>query len=191
MQRKVPPTALIRLMMMSILLSGCDDRVAQVAEEAAERQAEQNTVMAELNKEVAGGARQLVEADAQARQDIIGVHRDFQNERHRLDTDRNDVESQRRHLAAMRRTSSVLAPAIQTGGLLLLVSVVLGFCWYAVAKSREDGPLTDDISELLLCELLADSSVPISADRQRIGPLGQAQVLQFREDVITESPTTT
>ena len=71
---------------LSILTSGCDDAATRVAREAADRQAQQNTTMAELNKEVAGGTHRLVEADAQARKEVIGVHRDLQAERSRLDT---------------------------------------------------------------------------------------------------------
>ena len=56
---------LIPSILVLILTSGCDDeRATQIAREAADRQAQQNTAMAELNKEVASGTRQLVEADA-------------------------------------------------------------------------------------------------------------------------------
>ena len=63
---------------------GCDKKATQIAREAADRQAQQNTAMAQLNKEVASGSHQLVEADAQARQEIVGVHHDLQAERTRL-----------------------------------------------------------------------------------------------------------
>ena len=69
-----------------ILTSGCDDRATQIAREAANRQAQQNTAMADLNKEVASGTHQLVEADAQTRKEIVGVHHELQAERTRLDT---------------------------------------------------------------------------------------------------------
>jgi hypothetical protein len=46
------------------MLTGCeDDRVAQIAREAADRQAQQNTQMAELQKEVVSGTKSLVDAD--------------------------------------------------------------------------------------------------------------------------------
>jgi hypothetical protein len=54
------------------VMTGCDERATHVAREAADRQAEQNTTMASLNKEVSRGSRELVAADAQARQ---GDHR--------------------------------------------------------------------------------------------------------------------
>src|SRR3954447_14007693 len=88
--------------------NGCDDRVSQIAREAADRQAQQNTEMAQLNKEVASGSHQLVEADAKARQDIVGVHHDLQSERTRLDTSWSELESERREIAGQRRTESML-----------------------------------------------------------------------------------
>jgi hypothetical protein len=105
-----------------ILMSACDDRAARIALEAADRQAQQNTAMVELNQEVASGTRRLVDADAQARKEIVGVHRDLQIERTRLDTGWNDLEQQRRQIAAQRRTESALAPVVTlVGGLLLAV----------------------------------------------------------------------
>jgi hypothetical protein len=41
-------------------------RVNQIDREAADRQALQNKSMAELNQEVTGGSRRLIEADAKA-----------------------------------------------------------------------------------------------------------------------------
>ena len=89
---------------------GCDDRATQIAREAADRQAQQNTEMAELNKEVASGTHQLVEADAKARTEIVGVHHDLQAERTRLDTSWSELESERREIAGQRRTESMLVP---------------------------------------------------------------------------------
>src|SRR4051812_2506487 len=85
---------------------GCDDKATQIAREAADRQAQQNTAMARLNKEVATGAHQLVESDAKARTEIIGVHHELQAERTRLDVSRNELESERRDIAGQRRTES-------------------------------------------------------------------------------------
>jgi hypothetical protein len=140
----------------TILMSGCDDRATQIAREAADRQAQQNSAMAELNQEVASGAHRLVEADAQARKVVVGVHRDLQAERARLDTSWNDLEQERRHIAGERRTESLVGPAIQTVGMLAVVVIVLGFCWYALVKVQDSGESECAVSELLLDEVLAD-----------------------------------
>src|SRR5215216_4653667 len=89
---------------------GCDDKATQIAREAADRQAQQNTEMAQLTKEVASGSHQLVEADAKARQEIVGVHHDLQAERTRLDTSWYALEQERKGIATQRRTESLLIP---------------------------------------------------------------------------------
>src|SRR4051812_28760879 len=88
--------------------SGCDDRATQIAREAANRQAQQNTAMSELNKEVAAGTRELVAADSQARKEIVGVHHELQAERTQLDTGWDALENERRQIADERRTESML-----------------------------------------------------------------------------------
>ena len=82
-------------------MGGCDDRVTQVAREAANRQAQQNTVMAELHQEVAAGTRELVAADAKARGDIVGVHHDLQSDSpdpHRLECTRTERQQIASHV---------------------------------------------------------------------------------------------
>ena len=109
-----------------ILMSGCDERAAQIAREAADRQAQQNTAMAELNKEVAGGTRRLVEADAQARKEIVGVHRDLQAERTRLDTGWDDV---RRRAASDRRPAPNRVAAGPGDSGRRLIRRLWRWCW--------------------------------------------------------------
>src|SRR3954452_23245857 len=115
-----------KMLILSITLlaatHGCDDKATQIAREAAERQAQQNTEMARLNKEVASGSHQLVEAASQARKEIIGVHHDLQAERVRLDSGLSELESERRQIAGQRRTESMLVTVSE----LLLLIVVLG-----------------------------------------------------------------
>jgi hypothetical protein len=145
------------LIILSIsLLSGCDEESAQIAREAANRQAQQNTVMADLNKEVAGGTRRLVESDAHARQEIIGVHRDLQDERRRLDINWNSLEQERQLMAGQRRTESLLVPIAQSAGLVSVVFVLLGFCWHAVAAARRNEASDSQLNELLIGEMLHD-----------------------------------
>jgi cell division protein FtsL len=133
---------------------GCDDRASQVAREAANRQAQQNTAMAQLNQEVASGAHQLVEADAQARKEIVGVHHDLQAERTRLDTGWSALQVERQQIAGERRTESMLVSMTTLLGGVSLVVVLLGFCWYALVAARRNDGADDELNELLVCELL-------------------------------------
>jgi hypothetical protein len=138
------------------MINGCDDRATRIAIDAADRQAQQNTAMAELNKEVATGTHKLVEADAQARKEIVGVHRDLQAERTRLDTSWNTLEEERRQIASQRRTESLLVPAIQAAGLLALVALVLGFSWYALVRAQDGITSASEVTDLLIGEILTD-----------------------------------
>lgn len=153
------PNTLILWSILSILISGCDEQATQIAREAADRQAQQNTAMAQLNKEVASGTQHLVEADAQARKEIVGVHRDLQAERSRLDTGWSDLATERRQIAGQRRTESLLAPTIQAAGLVALVVVLLAFCWYALVSSRSRDDTAVELNELLICEILPEQPV--------------------------------
>jgi hypothetical protein len=138
------------------LTAGCDERATQIALEAADRQAQQNTAMAELNQEVAGGSRELVTADAQARKEIVIVHRQLQAERNRLDTGWNALEQERRQIAHTRRTESMLVPVAAICGGLLLASVLLGFCWYALVAAHRGEHTDAQLNELLIREFVAD-----------------------------------
>jgi hypothetical protein len=161
MSRKRNVRTWIGRIVLVILISGCDDRATQIAREAANRQAQQNTAMADLNKEVASGTHQLVEADAQARKEIVGVHHELQAERTRLDTSWNSLEQERRQIASQRRTESMLVPVIQAGGLMTLVIALIGFCWYALVSSRNSDDTDAQLNELLVHELLPDETTQL------------------------------
>jgi hypothetical protein len=154
--------------------AGCDDKATQIAREAADRQAQQNTEMAHLNKEVASGSHQLVEADAKARQEIVGVHHDLQAERTRLDTSLSELESERREISGQRRTESMLVSLASVIGGVSLVVVLLGFCWYALVAARRDNGADDQLSELLVQELLAEQPLKLPVDQSRSGLLGHS-----------------
>src|SRR6478672_561417 len=149
-------TGMLRVLLLIVLINGCSDQTTRIAREAADRQAQQNTAMADLNKEVASGTHQLVEADAQARKEIVGVHHELQSERSRLDTGWNSLEEERRRIAGERTTQSMfvaIAPLI--GGTVLLI-VLLGFCWYALAAARDDDGTVVELNEMLVHEILRD-----------------------------------
>ncbi len=154
-------------------LSGCDGRVTQVAREAANRQAQQNTVMAELHQEVAAGTRELVAADAKARGDIIGVHHDLQSERTRLDTGWSALETERQQIASQRLTDSflaALAPLI-TGTVLAIV--LLGFCWYAVGAAHSSESRDFTLDAFLVPEILPDEQLLFGgADHEQLAADG-------------------
>jgi hypothetical protein len=149
-----------------MIMSGCNDGATQIAREAANRQAQQNTELATLNREVASGTHRLVEADAQARKEIIGVHHELQSERSRLDSGRDALEQDRRQIASERRTESALVALTQIVGLPLLLIVIVGFCWRALANTRSNASSEAELSQLLVHELLEPEPPPLLAGDQ-------------------------
>ena len=175
MHEPITTKTLIRAVILLIAIAtGCDEEKARIAREAADRQAQQNTAMAELNQEVAGGTRRLVEADAEARKEIVGVHRDLQAERTRLDSGWTNLALERRQIAAQRRTESMLVPAIKLVGGLALASLLLGFCWYALVAARRSDGTDGELNELLIREMLQDQPPLLSADEHRPSLLGHS-----------------
>lgn len=159
-----------------ILTSGCEEEDSQVAREAANRQAEQNMAMAELNQEVASGTRRLVEADAQARKEVIGVHHDLLAERTQLNASWNALDQERRTLAGQLRTESLLAPVIQAAALISVAAVMLGFCWYALVAIRRGDDTDAQLNELLLGEVLSNEPPLVSRSQHIPSLLGQTQL---------------
>jgi hypothetical protein len=151
-----------------ILTIGCDERVTEVARESADRQAQQNTVMAALHQEVASGTRSLVKADAQARHELLVVHRDLQAERQRLDTSWNSLESERQQIAARRQTESLLVPLLKLGGGAVLAVVLLAYLWHVLVGLRTGDPADVEFQELLVEQLLTDSPVDTSCPLPRL-----------------------
>jgi hypothetical protein len=59
-------------------------------------------------------------------------------------------------MASQRGTESLLVPAVQTASIVLIVSLVLGFCWYALVHGRNTTAIASDVGELLLDEVLSN-----------------------------------
>lgn len=133
-----------------------------VAREAANRQAQQNTAMAELNKEVASGTHQLVEADAQARKEMVAVHHDLQQERSRLDAGWTELHGERRSIAGEQKTESMLVSLATIAGSVLLVILLLTFCRQVLTAAQHESASTTELQELLVKEMLMDAPALLS-----------------------------
>jgi hypothetical protein len=131
---------------------GCDEdkRVAQIAEDAAKRQAEQDLEMARLNREVVEGTKRVVEAGAVATEKTLSMQQDLQEQQNQLD-------SERKKLAAERTRESLLVPVLHTLGILLVCSLPLILCWKLLTGLGRD-PEADAICEILVDELAAARS---------------------------------
>jgi len=144
-----------------------DDRLARMAEQSVEQQAQQNEEMARLNREVARGTNHLVEADSQARQELLAAQRDLQRQQEQVGLQRDALETERKEWAVQRRTESVYAPIVSTLGMTVLALLPLALCWYLLhGLSRTD---EHQIGDLLITEIVSErpTLLPPPADPAR------------------------
>jgi hypothetical protein len=147
--RPIPRLRLILTAIVLSITSGCDNREAEIAREAADRQARQNETMAALQQDVTAGTRTLAENDAKARQQSLEVHRDLQSERAKLGDQWQDLEQQRQAIAASRRTDSFLSALVTGSGGLLAALLALGFAWLTLFGLHRSGECPELAGELL------------------------------------------
>jgi len=141
-------------------MTGCedeDDRVAEVAREAAERQAEQNKQMAQLQKEVAEGSRRLVEAEAQARTEIVALQRDLQQSQDEIGRQRDQLELERRQIVSQRYWDTILGSSISAAAMLLACMLPLLLCWALLRRPSHDDEADAALTEFLVQELSSDT----------------------------------
>jgi hypothetical protein len=138
-----------------------------MAEKHLDRQAEQNRQMSELQRQVAEGANRLVEADAKAREDLVALQRELQADHAAVGHQRDQLEVERRELAAKRRLDPIVAAALSNVGLLLACVLPLALCWYLLHPRVQ--PADDQaIAEILLQDLVSDQPLllpPMEANR--------------------------
>ena len=109
--------------LLLLLMTGCDDgrdqRLVDVAMESAARQAEQNQQMGELQQQVAEGTKQLVDADAHARQQLAELQRELRTDQAEVSRQRDALESEPREIAKDRYWDSIVGTSIYTSAGIL------------------------------------------------------------------------
>lgn len=148
----VTKTLLILVVLLTALLIGCSgegERVAQVATQAADRQASQNEQMAKLQREVAAGSRLLVEQQSE----LTGVSRELQAERNQLMRGWGELHTQRREIARDRRTTSTLTDIFRGGSAVFVALVALAFCWLLLGASQGEPEIEATLCDFLLRRL--------------------------------------
>ena len=153
----------LRITLTLILLTsiGCNSnensRVAELATQQLKRQADQNRRMSELQQEVASGSRELVEADANARQEMVTLQREMQTERNEIGHQRDQLEAERREIADRRNRDPIIAAAITRVAFVVVSLLPLLICWLLLQQKVEPADKYE-ITELLLEDL--DSAEP-------------------------------
>ena len=176
---------MITLAITALTITGCPEseqkKLVEMAERHLEQQAEQSRRMGELQHQVAEGSRQLVEADAKARQEIVALQRDIQAERSEIGRQRDTLEAERRDLAAKRRLDPIIAEAIARTGMILACLLPLVLCWHLL-KQPADQASDHEIAELLIGDLVADQPLlPRPNASPNVGLLSQ-QIRSRRQD---------
>jgi len=153
----------LRMTLTLILLTGAgcssdeNSRVAELATQQLERQADQNRRMSELQQEVASGSRKLVEADANARQEMITLQREMQTERNEIGHQRDQLEAERRDIADSRHRDPIIAAAITRVAFVVVSLLPLLVCWLLLQQKVEPAD-KNEITELLLDDLVSAES---------------------------------
>ena len=104
-------------------LPGCaehDGRVADMAQQVAHEQAQQNQRIAEGSKAIAEGSQQLVEHAAKARRELVGLQKDLRKDQADIGKQRDHLEEERQVIAGQRVQES-RAGALCVGFAIILV----------------------------------------------------------------------
>jgi hypothetical protein len=139
--------------------------------------------MASVTNQVAEGSKQLVEADAKARTEIVAVGRELQARQVVVDHQRDQLEVERKDIAGERQTESLWAPVVQGMGILLFSGLVIGLCWFLLHGLGSDGDASQELNELLVMELAAETpkfptlSGPADSSPPRLNPGGSRPAL--------------
>ena len=126
-----------------------DQRLTEMAQNSLEQQARQNETIARQSESVvqesrrlAETAKTLVEQDAEARREMISAQRELQNElvqqQATVNTQRDRLEEERRHLAQQRGRDPIVAAAIQYGAGLLACLLPLLVCVFVLYRMTAD-----------------------------------------------------
>ena len=143
------------------LVCGCEsegDRLVQLSEQSAARQAEQNRQIARQSRELTAAVHDLVAADAKARDDLLkaqkALQQDIQTERTRPDARRSQLDRDAARLAAGEQREPLIAAAITALGILLACLLPLLLCGYLLRVLASD-PGSDELATVLTYELIA------------------------------------
>jgi hypothetical protein len=167
MREKLWLTAVCALPMLATGCQSESDRVAEVAREAAQRQAEQSKQMVQLQNQVAEGSRRLVEAEAQARSEMTALQRDLQQSQAEVGRQRDQLEAERRQIAADRYWDAILVNAIPAAAGLIACLLPLVLCWLLLRRPTQDHETDQALAEFLVQELASDYPILLPASEPR------------------------
>lgn len=128
---------------------GCDPRLVAELKTAANRQAQQNTAMAELQKEVAKGTGALILSEEKSRSQIIRAQEGLDDVRKKLLEDFRTLEVGRKKLAEERRRESILLKSAEWGSAFPITWLGISVVGKIFARLPADAIDAADIVNLL------------------------------------------
>jgi hypothetical protein len=175
-----------RLLVLAVVvasgaLPGCgspDDRLSDLAQQVTHEQAQQNQRIAEGSRAIAEGSKQLVEADANARRDVIELQQDLRQDQAEVGKQRDQLEAERKAIAGQRVQESQ-AGALCVGFAIVLVCLaplVLAACsllglWRGPTTEEEGGILIEELTYSLAQDSARDRpALPGSSVRSMVPP---------------------
>jgi hypothetical protein len=144
-----------------------EKRVNAVLRENLTRQAQLNREILRQNHEVAAAARKLVEADAEARREVIALQREIQAERNSIVKLQDAMNAERRELARERIRDPIVAAALINAAFLGAVAMALVFYWFLLRRLGMDNDEAT-LRDVLLAEITSDR--PVFLPRQASPP---------------------
>lgn len=173
----MPPIVRFPLLLLLILLVGCDDREQQLRT----WQQEQVTQTQRHAQENAATTHALVAAEAESRRQFLELEQDLQNQRNVLEQDRQAVATARERLP-------LLAAALEGTSTILLGILALGVTGYLLTRAeRDDGAA--ELEETLLMEFSSESVLFQQLPPALPGPTPIA-ALTAADDVASSAPST-
>jgi hypothetical protein len=168
-----------------LLVAGCgsssDERLVVMAQKNIAEQARQNERMAAQSIQIAEASKRLVEADSQARQEMLQAQAALQEEiqvaRNNVDRQRDLLESERREISDRRYRDPIVAESIGAVGLTIACLLPLLLAGYIVHCLRRNTDSDEVLSELLVRELAGEQPGLLTSS------LNRAARLQHRPDI--------
>ena len=189
MEKQILLITLTLILLIGVSCSSDENaRVAELATQQLERQADQNRRMSELQQEVASGSRELVEADANARQEMVTLQREMQTERNEIGHQRDQLEAERREIADRRNRDPIIAAAITRVAFVVVSLLPLLICWLLLQQKVEPAD-KNEITELLLDDLVSSEPRLMPPAKTDPAKLRLTDLLQSPDNSSTERET--
>jgi hypothetical protein len=165
-----------------LLAAGCSSPDASFVQHAASEQAKQNHAMADLSKTVSEDHWRVIETVEKSRQAVVELEKDLQVQRGQLEEERKSMSQERKSLADERHRESLLAPVINSLGLLLVAAAPLALAAYLLHGLRNHND-DEAVSEVLIHELAASESPLLPSP-------GRHEAIGHEADPSTQTETT-